>query len=230
MTLCRKEPGRHIEDRYLTGTRLRLRTVTVGEDSVFKLGQKVRARTEYPADVMLTNLYLDASEFERLSVLPATQIAKTRRFCRDDGVRFAADQFHDKLAGLVSAEVEVDDLAEPLPFADWLGVDVTPDDRYADGSLAALTGRQIVQLLHSGQVPLVTPQAAFRKSLSAPRRHSLGIRVSRGACPSAALTLVRSHESTTLLSPEAKCTVAHSVSSDSARKRAVVDRGWPEGT
>lgn len=144
------EPGRHIEDRYLTGTRLRLRKVSVGDESVFKLGQKVRAQPDDPADVMLTNFYLDASEFERLSVLPATRISKTRRFCRVEGARFAVDQFHGDLAGLMLAEVEVRALADPLPSVDWLGAEVTHDDRYSGGSLAALERGQVASLLQSG--------------------------------------------------------------------------------
>lgn len=140
-------PGRLIEDLYLAGTRLRLRRVTVGTDRVHKLTQKVRAAPDDPAAVALTNIYLDADEFDRLAGLPSAPLTKTRRIVPAGDVAFAVDQFHGPLEGLLLAEVEVPALDAPLPEVDWLGREVTHDDRYAGGSLATMAERDVRALL-----------------------------------------------------------------------------------
>jgi adenylate cyclase len=129
-------PARLIEDRYVTRTSLRLRRVLVEGDVVLKLTQKIRAHAEDPFDIALTNLYLAAEEYEALCVLPAASLSKTRYLCRVEGVRFAVDEFHGALAGLRLAEVEVERQDDWLPQPDWLGLEVSQDDRYSGGRLA----------------------------------------------------------------------------------------------
>jgi CYTH domain-containing protein len=126
-------PGepRLIEDRYLDGTRLRLRRLTVGSEVVLKLTQKVRTGRG-PGAVALTNIYLDGSEYGLLSALPGAELVKTRYVV--DG--FAFDVFAGALTGLVLAEIEVDDLAGALELPSWIGSEVTNDERYAGASLA----------------------------------------------------------------------------------------------
>lgn len=128
-----------IEDRYLTGTSLRLRRVTVGEESVWKLTQKVRTDDRSPAEVATTNLYLSREEYERLLPLPATELVKSREVQVVEGTSFAVDTYLGPLAGLRLAEVEVQALDAPLPLPSWLGQEVTFDDRYSGGRLAGLT-------------------------------------------------------------------------------------------
>ncbi|HEV2885665.1 MAG TPA: hypothetical protein VGX49_02030 [Jatrophihabitans sp.] len=103
---------RRIEDRYLEGTSLRLRRVEDAEAVVFKLGQKIRADPDDPFLVRVTNLYLTAEEYRRLSVLPAAVLVKTRRLVRHGAASFAVDEFEGRLRGLVLAET---DLAETEP-------------------------------------------------------------------------------------------------------------------
>jgi CYTH domain-containing protein len=133
-----------IEDRYLDGTRLRVRALRVGEESVFKLTQKVRIDPTDPAVLALTNTYLDAEEYAVLSALPAAVLRKTRAL--DAGSGFAVDRYAGALAGLVLAEIEVDDLAAPLDLPEWLGAEVTHDDRYSGGTLARLGSAGIAGL------------------------------------------------------------------------------------
>jgi CYTH domain-containing protein len=141
---------RQIEDRYLTGTRLRLRRVSAGSEVVHKLTQKVRPQADDPFEVALTNVYLEAGEYDRLLVLPAAALRKTRNDCEVDGIHFAVDEFHDALVGLRLAEVEVADLDALLPRPDWLGREVTRDDRYSGGALALASLAQIGELLADG--------------------------------------------------------------------------------
>jgi hypothetical protein len=120
---------RLIEDRYVDGTRLRLRTVTDATGTLRKLGHKVRPDSARPSAVWHTTLYLDEPEFARLATLPSRTLRK-RRWSLDDGA--VADEFLDGLDGLVLVEAQRPHPARPG------GVEVTDDERFCGGSLAAL--------------------------------------------------------------------------------------------
>ena len=135
---------RTVEDRYLDGTRLRLRHVHAGGRSVWKLTQKVRVDEADPADVRLTNTYLLEEEHARLSALPGRTLVKTRSAC---GGGFVLDVFGGRLAGLRLAEVEVADLSAALVLPVWLGPEVTSDDRFSGGSLSRLDDASAKELL-----------------------------------------------------------------------------------
>ena len=128
-----------ITDRYVQGTRLRLRSMDAdGQAPVFKFGQKLRPRPEDPSVVMITNIYLSASEYELLAQLPAEVIEKTRWAAPLEDSLLAIDEFHGRHAGLILAEASFDDEAAmrafvPPPFC---SVEVTEDDRYTGGTLA----------------------------------------------------------------------------------------------
>lgn len=126
--------ARLIDDRYLPGTGLRLRRVTAPDGSVVhKLGKK------YPGAGLssrpMTNIYLDAAEYDALAVLPAAVLIKWRH---DVGGGFAIDVFEGALAGLMLAEISADDDAAPAAIVvpSWCIVEVTEDVAYAGGTLA----------------------------------------------------------------------------------------------
>ena len=75
LTLIAVIATKAITDRYVTGTRLRLREVREGDHVVRKLGHKVRL-TEGPAEVACTNLYLDEAEWAAVQALPGTTTSK----------------------------------------------------------------------------------------------------------------------------------------------------------
>jgi len=94
-----------IRDRYLTGTRLRLREVTdAGGGRVLKLGHKVRLEGD-PRAVACTSFYLDETEWARLAGLPGSGLEKRRVRISRDGVVVAVDEFQGELSGLVLAEI-----------------------------------------------------------------------------------------------------------------------------
>ncbi len=67
-----------IVDRYVAGTRLRLRETTAADGTVVrKLGHKVRIG-EGAREVAHTSLYLDDAEWDLLAALPARTLTKTR--------------------------------------------------------------------------------------------------------------------------------------------------------
>lgn len=123
-----------ISDRYVTGTRLRLREVRGSDGSVVrKLGQKVRL-TDGPAEVACTNLYLDDAEWALLSALPGAALQKTRHIVERDGLRVAVDEHED---GTLVAEI--DDRDEPSQAVPpWLDVvaDVSADEEWTGSRLA----------------------------------------------------------------------------------------------
>ncbi|GIH09927.1 hypothetical protein Rhe02_79940 [Rhizocola hellebori] len=141
-----KDP-RLIEDRYLVGTRLRLRRVEADSQVVYKFCQKVRPDEANPSTVAITNIYLAEAEYERLRQLPATILRKTRRLWQVGQQSFAVDKFHGDLAGLLLAEIELPDLAQSLLLPAPIGREVTTDDRFSGGYLAHATPTQKEQLL-----------------------------------------------------------------------------------
>lgn len=125
---------REILDRYVTGTRLRLREVREADGTVTrKLGHKVRLGTG-PAEVACTNLYLDDEEWALLTALPAQLLRKRRHLVRRDGWVVAIDEHED---GTLVAEI--DDGDEPSDLVpDWLDVvaDVSDDEAWTGAALA----------------------------------------------------------------------------------------------
>src|SRR6516164_5015934 len=70
---------RHITDRYIDGARLRLREqIDDGGPPIFKLTQKLPARAAGAQQGLITNIYLNASEFHLLAQLPARMLSKVR--------------------------------------------------------------------------------------------------------------------------------------------------------
>lgn len=125
---------RDILDRYVTGTRLRLREVREDDGSVTrKLTHKVRL-SQGPAEVACTNFYLDDAEWTLLAALPAQLLRKRRHLVRRDGLLVAVDELED---GTLIAEI--DDHDEPSDVVpEWLDVvdDVTSHEAWTGSPLA----------------------------------------------------------------------------------------------
>ena len=127
---------RQLHDRYLIGTRFRLRRVDAPNEQVFKLTQKVRSDPDSAERVRLTNTYLSAKEYEVFLALPATELAKTRWQSHLAGRPTSVDVFHGELDGLVLAEVELREDEDRLPMPEGVSADVTDDDRFSGGALS----------------------------------------------------------------------------------------------
>ena len=120
----------HITDRYVHGTRLRVRLVREdGREPVYKLGQKLRMDEALPSVNAHTTLYLDEQEFTLLCALPAAVLVKTRHLLG----AWAVDVYP---SGLVLAETEGPD--EP-PFA--VVREVTQELAYTGDQLAVSATR-----------------------------------------------------------------------------------------
>jgi len=88
----------------------------------------VRAEYEYQIPVA------DADEMlDRLCLHPL--IEKTRYRLEYHGHVWEIDEFAGDNLGLITAEVELADPAEPVDLPDWLGAEVSHDPRYSNANL-----------------------------------------------------------------------------------------------
>lgn len=129
-----------IEDRYITGTRVRLRRMTdsASGEIAYKLAKKYEA--DDPLARAMVNAYLTAAEYEVFAALPAALIVKRRHALPMGGSEFAVDVFSQRLEGLVLAEIEAGDAdaLAAIPIPPWAAREVSHDARYQGGALAAL--------------------------------------------------------------------------------------------
>ncbi|MCH5672240.1 hypothetical protein [Streptomyces gilvus] len=130
---------RVITDRYLPGTRLRLRRSERrdGGEPELKLTQKIPAARPGAVQGLITTVYLSPAEHDLFASLPAALLTKTRLSVPPLGV----DVFGGPLAGLVLAEAEFESDEAALAFVPpaWCAAEVTEDVRFTGGSLVAVS-------------------------------------------------------------------------------------------
>jgi CYTH domain-containing protein len=122
---------RRITDRYLPGTRMRLRRVEHLDSGAceLKLTQKVPAGRPGHVRGLITSIYLSAAEYDLLASLPAQLLSKTRFSVPPLGI----DIFDPPLHGLVLAEAEfsTDEAAQSFRPHPATIAEVTDDPRFA---------------------------------------------------------------------------------------------------
>ena len=150
---------RRIHDRYLTGTRLRLRLTENPDGQLLerKLGHKRRVADDDPTAVMHTSLYLDRGEFELLAALPGRDLVKVRWAVDLDGEAGSVDVFEGDLLGLVMLEVDLKSATRLTGFSPpaWAGPEVTQDEAFTGGVLSMLLpadlDQAVTRLVGSGR-------------------------------------------------------------------------------
>ena len=151
--------GRRIVDRYVRGTRLRLREVGEGDDADLKLGHKIRPDEADPRLVLHTTIYLTRPEFDLLAALPADILVKQRAWVpAHGGRRIAVDTFEGVRAGLILAEIELAEIDGPFEPPTWALAEVSTDERFTGGRLATMTRGE----LHGALADVVGTAAAER--------------------------------------------------------------------
>lgn len=128
-----------IEDRYIRGTRLRLRRTSNAAPDVesYKLTKKYEGAD--PQERLIVTVYLTLAEHKLLAGLEADPLAKRRYRLAFGGLDWSLDRFAGPLEGLELLEVEAPDAAElgllrPPP---WAGGEITADPRFEGATLAA---------------------------------------------------------------------------------------------
>lgn len=144
---------RRIMDRYLDGTRLRLRQqIEEGSATIFKLAQKIPAPAAGAQQGFITNMYLREEEFRVLAQLPGAEIRKTRYSVPPFGV----DVFEGEHHGLVLAEIEFDSAgeADALKIPSFVVREVADDERFTGGRLARASREEMETWLRESGIHL----------------------------------------------------------------------------
>ncbi|RUV60433.1 CYTH domain-containing protein, partial [Mesorhizobium sp. M5C.F.Ca.IN.020.14.1.1] len=94
-----------------------------------KFGSKVRERDEFEYPIPL-------AEAEEMQAFAIGVIEKTRHHVRHRGHLYEVDVFGGMLAGLVVAELETPEDVPDEMLPDWLGREVTGEQRFYNASLA----------------------------------------------------------------------------------------------
>ena len=133
---------RRISDRYIEGTRLRLRQQCDSDSQpVFKLTQKLPGGTARGQQGLITSMYLTREEFDVLARLPAKVLTKVRHSVPPFGI----DMFEGMLSGLILAEAEFNSAAEAsaLVLPSFIVAEVSDERRFTGGSLATASREDI---------------------------------------------------------------------------------------
>lgn len=127
-------PSFRIRQGYLSRDKDRTVRVRIRDEEAFLTvkGRNLgicRLEFEYPVPVR------DAEEMLRLCT--GTVISKTRHYVEHGKLAWEVDEFHGDLEGLVIAELEL--MAERQEFVkpDWVGDEVTHDQRYFNANLGS---------------------------------------------------------------------------------------------
>lgn len=73
---------------------------------------------------------------ELLNLCEPGIIDKTRYYIKNDKYIFEVDEFHGENEGLIMAEIELTNEADIFEKPDWLGYEVTGDERYYNSYLS----------------------------------------------------------------------------------------------
>ena len=139
-----------IDDRYLRGTRLRLRRVReAGATDVLKLGHKVRFDEHDPSSLGAHHALPRRRRVRGARAAARRPPGKTRHHVPlDVGHVLAVDRFHGALDGLLLAELDLGaDRVLPATLPHGLGPDVTHDERFTGASLARTDAGSLHTLL-----------------------------------------------------------------------------------
>ena len=112
--------------------------VRTWDDQVARLTVKgavqgmVRAEYEYEIPI--------ADAREMLAMAEPHVLEKHRHLVRFGGLLWEIDVFEGRHSGLVIAEVELEHVDQAVAMPDWVGAEVTDDDRYYNASLSRSDG------------------------------------------------------------------------------------------
>lgn len=144
-------PSLRIVDRYIVGTRLRLRRMESADGQVEarKFTQKYDADDAPGLRTIITNMYLSEREYQLLAALDARVLIKQRYTYHSADRRFSIDRFEGALHGLILAEVEADSDAalHAMPLPDFARCDVTDDPVFTGGNLVTLSAAALHEKL-----------------------------------------------------------------------------------
>lgn len=134
----------HIQifDNYITGTRLRLRSVRQPESKEWThiLQQRLPQTADDPASQKIAEIYLNEAEHAHFQQFEGNEIRKNRYFHEYDGRIFGFDVYLGDLWGLNTARIEFDDAEDPY------GIDLPGFARYEITGRPFFSGENLVSV------------------------------------------------------------------------------------
>jgi|SRR5438132_1520540 len=132
-----------ITDNYITGTRLRLRKIRDPQTNMWtlKFTQKFAPNPADLSRTIITNVYLDAGEYNTLAIFEANEIRKNRYPFEHEGHNYGIDVFLGDLLGLILAEIsfETDEELNEFAMPSFAFAEVTNSELFTGARLADLT-------------------------------------------------------------------------------------------
>ncbi|MEM1411562.1 MAG: CYTH domain-containing protein [Pseudomonadota bacterium] len=121
-----------MKQAYLGGDGVSIRVRLAGDEATINIKQlrlgRQREEFEYPVPL---------EDGLRLYALAGGgKVAKTRHYVRHGGLLWEIDEFEERNAGLVVAEVELEAVDQEVALPAWIGEEVTDVDRYYNIALA----------------------------------------------------------------------------------------------
>ncbi|NJN44396.1 MAG: hypothetical protein HC806_06525 [Anaerolineae bacterium] len=142
-------PHTRITDRYLPGTRLRLRRMDdhQGNISALKFTQKYPPPDGFGLETVITNIYLTEAEFDAMASLSGKLLIKRRYKYPVEGHTYSIDVFEGELKGLILCEIEFgeDTVLQPFDLPPFASREVTDESFYTGGNLVNLSFEIIQQ-------------------------------------------------------------------------------------
>lgn len=143
-------PGQRYRQGYLAKGDVTVRVRIRGEGEGASLTVKSRRRGIMRLEFEYAIPVADAETLLR-KLAPRSLVEKTRYKLRYRGHVWSVDEFRGRHAGLVLAEIELAHPCALFDVPDWVGQDVTSQERYSNSCLAQLAGPTEVQ---AEQLPL----------------------------------------------------------------------------
>jgi len=127
-----------IKDKYIKGTKLRLRKVIEKKKTSYKLTQKENLIPTKQGVLKINTLYLSKAEFDKLNILDGFEIEKERHIIAIDKIRIGIDKIRLNTKNIFIGEVEFDTELEMTTFIMPLSIikEVTGEQKYSGYEIA----------------------------------------------------------------------------------------------
>lgn len=136
-----KEPPFHLARKSL---RIRQGYIVNDQNQVIRVREK---RDDYFLTIKGNNIGISRLEYDfpiskndaedlLKHFCKTSMIDKTRHYVEHEGHTWEVDEFHGENEGLIVAEIELDSEHEQFEIPDWVGDEVTSDERYYNMNLA----------------------------------------------------------------------------------------------
>jgi CYTH domain-containing protein len=141
--------SKRLEDKYLRGTRLRLRRLTDSDTGrqLLKLNKKFDSASPYSRTV--GRILLSPSEYQLFEGMEGARLSKTRYYHNYLGRVFSIDLFEGELQGLVLCETEADCLQDLMSIEppEYARPEVTEDPFFTGGNLCLTPRAELLRKL-----------------------------------------------------------------------------------